>query len=563
MTSAKSISSSRWTSTHAAMPAIDSHTTGRNRLRTCLGTLGIRSTYNPHMSLFANLVAVSQRVGATAARLAKVRELAACLRAVEPSEIDTAVHYLSGEIPQGRFGIGYATLRKASEQGGVASTATLTIADVDRSLAEVAALRGSGSATKRGQALQALFARATRDEQEFLIRLLVGELRQGALEGVMVDAIASAAGVPVQQIRRAAMYAKNLGAVARAALTEGVESLAQFQLEPLSPIAPMLAQTAADVGEALAQFGGEIAFEWKMDGARIQLHKSGDAVRIYTRSSNEVTAAVPEIVATVQGLPAREMILDGEAIAFTPSGRPHPFQVTMRRFGRKLDVEKLRSELPMQAFFFDCLHFEGESLTGRPARERFAALDRAVPQSLIIPRLITSSAQKAQAFYDAVLAAGPEGLMAKSLDAPYEAGNRGASWLKIKRAHTLDLVVLAAEWGHGRRTGKLSNLHLGALDTATGEYVMLGKTFKGLTDATHEWQTKEFLARELRRDDGTVYVRPELVVEIAFSDLQASRRYPGGLALRLARVKRYRDDKSAEHADTMETVRRLFEAQGG
>jgi DNA ligase-1 len=515
------------------------------------------------MSLFANLVAVSQRVGATTARLAKVRELAACLRAVEPSEIDTAVHYLSGDMPQGRFGIGYATLRKASEQGGVAATATLTLSDVDRSLADVAALRGSGSATKRADALQALFARATSEEQEFLIRLLVGELRQGALAGVMVDAIAAAAAVPVEQIRRAAMYAKNLGAVARAALTEGAGSLAQFQLEPLSPIAPMLAQTAADVVEALAQLGGEVAFEWKMDGARIQLHKVGDSVRIYTRSSNDVTAAVPEIVETAQRLPAREMILDGEAIAFTAAGRPQPFQVTMRRFGRKLDVAKLRSELPMQAFFFDCLHFEGESLTGRPARERFAALERAVPPALIIPRLVTGAAAAAQKFYDDALAAGHEGLMAKSLDAPYEAGNRGASWLKIKRAHTLDLVVLAAEWGHGRRVGKLSNLHLGALDPATGEYVMLGKTFKGLTDAMLEWQTKELQAREIRHDGWTVYVRPELVVEVAFSDLQKSPRYPGGIALRLARVKRYRDDKRVADADTMETVRKIFAAQTG
>jgi DNA ligase-1 len=513
------------------------------------------------MSLFADLVAVSQRVGATTARLAKVRELAACLRAVEPSEIDTAVHYLSGEIPQGRFGIGYAALRKASERSGGAATATLAIADVDRSLTEVAALRGSGSAARRAEALQALFGRATPDEQEFLVRLLAGELRQGALEGVMVDAVAASAAIPVEQIRRAAMYARNLGAVARAALTDGAAALAQFQLEPLSPIAPMLAQVAPDVGEALTQLGGEVAFEWKMDGARIQLHKLGDSVRIYTRSSNEVTAAVPEIVETVQGLPAHEMILDGEAIAFTAAGRPHPFQVTMRRFGRKLDVAKLRAELPMQAFFFDCLHFEGETLTGRPARERFAALARAVPPELIIPRLITASAHAAQEFYDAAIAAGHEGLMAKSLDSPYEAGNRGASWLKIKRAHTLDLVVLAAEWGHGRRTGKLSNLHLGALDPATGEYVMLGKTFKGLTDALLEWQTRELQAREVRNDGWTVYVRPELVVEIAFSDLQASPRYPGGLALRLARVKRYRDDKRVEEADTMETVRKIFEAQ--
>jgi DNA ligase-1 len=513
------------------------------------------------MSLFADLVAVSQRVGATTARLAKVRELAACLRAVEPSEIDTAVHYLSGEIPQGRFGIGYATLRKASESSGGTATASLTIADVDRSLTDVAAVRGSGSAARRNEALQALFGRATPDEQEFLIRLLTGELRQGALEGVMVEAVAAAAAIPVEQIRRAAMYARNLGAVARAALTDGAAALAQFQLEPLSPIAPMLAQVAADAGEALAQLGGEVAFEWKMDGARIQLHKSGDSVRIYTRSSNEVTAAVPEIVETAQRLPAREMILDGEAIAFTAAGRPYPFQVTMRRFGRKLDVEKLRGELPMRAFFFDCLHFEGETLTAQPARERFAALARAVPAELIIPRLVTASAQAAQEFYDAAIAAGHEGLMAKSLDSPYEAGNRGASWLKIKHVHTLDLVVLAAEWGHGRRTGKLSNLHLGALDPATGEYVMLGKTFKGLTDALLEWQTRELQAREIRNDGWTVYVRPELVVEIAFSDLQASPRYPGGLALRLARVKRYRSDKRLEEADTMETVRKIFAAQ--
>jgi DNA ligase-1 len=323
----------------------------------------------------------------------------------------------------------------------------------------------------------------------------------------------------------------------------------------------MLAQTAADVADALEQLSGEVAFEWKMDGARVQVHKSGDQVRIYTRTLKEVTDAVPEIVEAVRALPAREIILDGEAIAFTAGGRPQPFQVTMRRFGRKLDVEKLRSTLPMHAFFFDCLHFEGESLTGRPARERFAALERAVPAALIIPRLITSSADAAQEFYEAALAAGHEGLMAKSLDAPYEAGNRGASWLKIKRVHTLDLVVLAAEWGHGRRTGKLSNLHLGALDPATGEYVMLGKTFKGLTDALLEWQTKELQAREIRNDGFTVYVRPEMVVEIAFSDLQASPRYPGGLALRLARVKRYRSDKRVDEADTMETVRKIFAAQ--
>ena len=285
-------------------------------------------------------------------------------------------------------------------------------------------------------------------------------------------------------------------------------------------------------------------------------------MRIYTRNLNEVGDAIPEVVELVAALPAQEMILDGETLAFDASNRPRPFQVTMRRFGRKLDVERMRAELPIRAFFFDCLRYGGESLADRPARDRFRALAEAVPESLRIPQLITASVAEAQAFYDSAIAAGHEGVMAKSLDSPYEAGNRGASWLKIKRVHTLDLVVLAAEWGHGRRTGKLSNLHLGALDPDTGEYVMLGKTFKGLTDAMLEWQTKEFLAREVSRDERAVYVRPELVVEIAFSDLQASTRYPGGLALRLARVKRYRDDKTAEEADTMASVRSIYEAQG-
>ena len=323
----------------------------------------------------------------------------------------------------------------------------------------------------------------------------------------------------------------------------------------------MLAQTAADAAEALRELGGEAAFEWKMDGARIQAHKAGGEVRIYTRGLNEVGAAIPEIVESVRALPADTLVLDGETIAFDAAGRPRPFQVTMRRFGRKLDVETLRAELPMNAFFFDCLRLGDRTVADRPLRERFEALVQAVPASFLMPRLVTSSASDAADFYEAAIAAGHEGVMAKSLDAVYEAGNRGSGWLKVKRAHTLDLVVIAAEWGHGRRTGKLSNLHLGALDPATGAYVMLGKTFKGLTDAMLEWQTRELLARETHRDDATVYVRPELVVEIAFSDLQASKRYPGGLALRLARVKRYRDDKSPTQADTLESVRKIFAAQ--
>jgi DNA ligase 1 len=514
------------------------------------------------MGLLLDLVNTSQRVGATSARLAKVRELAAFLRALPPEEVETAVHYLSGEIPQGRIGIGYSVLKSAVSDS-TAAAESLSIAELHDALTTLAAIRGSGSAARRAQALRDLFSRATPAEHDFMLRLLVGELRQGALAGVMVDAIAAAAEIPVAQVRRAAMYAKSLGAVARVALVEGAAALEIFQLELFAPIVPMLAQTAADVGEALLELPGEVEFEWKMDGARIQVHKVGDDVRLYTRGLNDVTAAVPEIVATVRGFPEHTLVLDGEAIACDAQGRPHPFQVTMRRFGRKLNVEALRGELPIQAFFFDCLRIGEHSIADRPARERFEALARAVPAELLIPRRITSAEPAAREFYEAALAAGHEGVMAKSLDAPYEAGSRGASWLKIKRAHTLDLVVLAAEWGHGRRTGKLSNLHLGALDTATGEYVMLGKTFKGLTDALLEWQTQEFLAREVARDQWTVYVRPELVVEIAFSDLQVSTRYPGGLALRLARVKRYRDDKSVADADSMDSVRRIYAAQAG
>jgi DNA ligase-1 len=513
------------------------------------------------VTLLANLVGVSGRVSATPARTAKVRELAAFLKALPPGEIETAVHYLSGDTPQGRIGIGYSTLQ-ASAPGTPAGAETLSIAEVDHALSALVQLRGAGSAARRATALRELFSRATSAEFKFLLRLLAGELRQGALAGVMLDAISAAAGAPAARVRRAAMYSKSLGAIARVALLEGAAALERFQLEPFSPVAPMLAQTAVNVGEAF-ELWGEAAFEWKMDGARIQVHKVADEVRVYTRGLNEVTDAVPEIVEQARSFSPHTLVLDGEAIVFDASERPRPFQVTMRRFGRKLNVAQLRAELPIRAFYFDCLRLDDRTIAGGTTRERFEALAQAVPAALRIPRLITSSEAAARTFYEAALAAGHEGVMAKSLNAAYEAGNRGSSWLKIKRAHSLDLVVLAAEWGHGRRTGKLSNLHLGALDPASGEYVMLGKTFKGLTDAMLEWQTKELLARETRRDQWTVYVRPELVVELAFSDLQSSSRYPAGLALRLARVKRYRDDKRAEDADTLDSVRRIFAAQAG
>jgi DNA ligase-1 len=512
------------------------------------------------MTLLATLVATSQRVASTAGRRAKVLELSAYLKTLPAEEIDMAVSYLSGEIPQGKIGITAASLRAASIRSTV-DEGQLSLSDVNRSLDVIATTRGTGSAALRAQVLQTLFSRAAPAEQQFLLRLLIGELRQGALAGLMIEAIAAAAGLPASRIRQAAMYSNGLGALARVALLEGEPALASFRLELFKPASPMLADTAADPAEALTALGGEAAFEWKMDGARIQAHKVGDEVRIYTRSLNEVTAAIPEIVDAVRAFAAPTLVLDGEAIAFDARERPHPFQTTMRRFGRKLNVDALRTELPIRAFFFDCLHAHGRSMVERPTRERFDALAEIVPASMRVPRLVTSSPSEAAAFYDAAISAGHEGLMAKSLDAPYEAGNRGSSWFKIKRAHTLDLVVLAAEWGHGRRVGKLSNLHLGALDPATGDYVMLGKTFKGLTDAVLDWQTQQLLARETHRDPGTVYVRPELVVEIAFSDLQASTRYPGGVALRLARVKRYRHDKRVDEADTLDSVRTVQKLQ--
>ena len=459
------------------------------------------------MTLFASLAETSERVCASAGRLAKIRELAALLSQVSAGEIGLAVHYLSGELPQGRIGVGPAAVTRAAATGP-APAPTLSVEAVDERLRTFAEIRGAGSAAQRAERLQELFALGT-----------------------------------------------------AAAMLGGAAALGRFQLELFVPVAPMLAQTAPDVSAALHDLGGEAAFEWKMDGARIQLHKAGDEVRIYTRGLRDVTAALPEIVELARMLSSGVLILDGEVIALDAAGRPHPFQITMRRVGRRLDVEAVREGLPLKAFFFDCLRLEAAGIADRPARERFAALAQAVPASAQMPRLVTSAADAAREYYEAALAAGHEGVMAKSLDAPYEAGNRGAGWLKIKRAHTLDLIVLAAEWGHGRRSGKLSNLHLGALDPASGRYVMLGKTFKGLTDAMLEWQTREFLERETHRDRVAVYLRPELVVEVAFSDLQASSRYPGGLALRLARVKRYRDDKSAAEADTMETVRRIYAAQ--
>jgi DNA ligase-1 len=505
----------------------------------------------------AALVEVSTRVAGTGSRLAKRDAIAACLRGAEPDEVEIAVAYLSGETRQGRIGIGYATLSKL--RGAAAASSGLSLREVDAALERVAATSGKGSAAERGAQLRALFERAAEAEQDFLVRLLVGELRQGALEGVMLDAIAAAAGVPVADVRRAAMFAGSLQEAARVAMSEGTSGLARFAVALHRPVQPMLAQPAEDIADAMARLG-TAAIEWKVDGARVQVHKAGDEIAVYTRNLNDVTGSVPEIVEALRAVPARELILDGEAVALAEGGAPLPFQVTMKRFGRRLDVDAMRRELPLSAYFFDCLYLDGEALLDRPAKDRFDALVQALPSQLLVPRIITADLAAAEDFYASALARGHEGVMAKALDAPYEAGSRGASWLKVKKVHTLDLVVLAAEWGNGRRQGWLSNLHLGARDPAGG-WVMLGKTFKGMTDALLEWQTRELLAREVSRERHVVHVRPELVVEIAFNDLQASPQYPGGLALRFARVKGYRPDKRAEEADTIETVRALYGAQ--
>lgn len=505
--------------------------------------------------LLSALVRVSQEVAKTPKRLAKIAAMADCLARAEPEYWPLVAQYFAGELRQRKLGVGYAQLATMHDVAPE-SEPTLTIAQVDEAFEAIANVKGLGAQARRSELMRNLFARATADEQHFLARLIMGELRQGALESLLVDAIAKAAGVPVEAVRRAQMLAADLPTITRVAFAEGAPGLARFDLTLFRPVQPMLAETAEDVREALGQLG-RAAFEVKLDGARVQVHRRGDEVRVYTRSLNEVTGAVPELVALTRSLPCNEAVFDGEVIALRPDGRPYPFQETMRRFGRKLDVAALEKNLPLSTFYFDCLYLDGQSLLDEPYETRVVALSEVVPEHARVLRRVTDSADEADAWFRDVLARGHEGLMAKDLRAPYVAGKRGASWLKLKHAHTLDLVVLAAEWGSGRRKGWLSNLHLGARDPKTGGFVMLGKTFKGLTDELLRFQTQELLARETHRDAYTVYVRPELVVEIALNDVQTSPHYPAGLALRFARVKRYRLDKTPAEADTIETVRTI------
>ncbi len=509
----------------------------------------------------ADLVATSRAVAESSGRLQKIAHLATLLQHTPPADIHTAVAFLSGSPRQGRIGVGGAVIHGAQDVAS-AERSTLTLAEVDATFDRIASAGGAGSAGTRARLLRDLMRRATPHEQDFLSRLLYGELRQGALEGILLEAVARASGISAARVRRAAMLAGDLTSVARAALTEGERALDALAVQPFRPVRPMLAESAAEVGDALRALG-EASLEYKLDGARIQVHKAGAEVRVFSRALRDVTPAVPEVVEAARALRAHEAVLDGEAIALRPDGKPHPFQLTMRRFGRKLDVDVMRQSLPVAPFFFDCLYLDGAPLIDEPLGRRVEALAAVSPAAALVPRIVTANADEAAAFARRALEAGHEGVMAKAIEGVYAAGRRGQAWLKVKQARTLDLVVLAVEWGSGRRRGTLSNLHLGARDTERGGFVMLGKTFKGLTDAMLAWQTRKLLELEIARDELTVHVRPELVAEIAFNDLQESPQYPGRLALRFARVKRYRDDKAAGEADTFDTVRSIYHEMTG
>ncbi|MDJ0758237.1 MAG: ATP-dependent DNA ligase [Woeseiaceae bacterium] len=504
-----------------------------------------------------DLVNVSSAVSATRSRLKKRALLGDCLRAADTNEVRLVVNYLAGVMPQGRIGLGPAMVSAALKNAETGDNA-LALTEIDRRLADIAAMKGAGSKQAKTDAFGQLLSQVTSEEQRFLAGLVLGEVRQGALEGVLIEGIAEASELPADAIRRAVMLAADPAPVAEAALVDGLPGLQAFRLQVLNPVRPMLAQPSDTLAEAMDGLG-EAALQYKLDGARIQVHRAGADVRIFTRQLHDVTARLPEITEAALEMPAREFILDGEAIAFGKDERPLPFQVTMRRFGRSSNVEEMRDKLPLSGLHFDCLYLDGDELIDRSFDERSAALAGIADAQALVPQLTTANVTEASRFLAAALEQGHEGIMAKSPGSLYAAGNRGSDWLKIKQAHTLDLVILAAEWGSGRRKGWLSNLHLGARNPDDGSFVMLGKTFKGLTDKMLAEQTKALLDRELGRDGNVVHVRPELVVEIAVNDIQESRQYPAGMALRFARVKRYRSDKRASEADTIDTVRQLFD----
>jgi DNA ligase 1 len=509
--------------------------------------------------LLQSLVATSAEISATRSRTAKTKALAAALRTAEPDEVETVVAYLSGELRQRRIGVGWRSLQRLPPPAG---QATLTVAQAHAAFEAMSELSGAGSQAARAGLLDELFGRATAEEQRYLALLVMGELRQGALDGVMLTAVAQAAGVPDHAVRRAVMLCGTTGPVAAAALTDGAAGLDRFRLQVGRPLRPMLASTASDVRAAMATAtrtaeGEPVALEWKVDGIRVQVHRQHDEVAVFTRSLDDITARVPEIVEAVLGLPATALVLDGEAVALDESGRARPFQQTGSRTASSANVADLRARVPLTTYFFDLLHLDGADLLDLPAAHRHERMAAVLPEAQRMPRLVTADAAEAGGFFAGAVAAGHEGVVVKRLGDPYEAGRRGSGWVKVKPRHTLDLVVLAAEWGHGRRQGWLSNLHLGARDDQAGGFVMLGKTFKGLTDTMLTWQTERLLDLETGRDRAVVRVRPELVVEVAFDGVQTSPRYPAGMALRFARVLRHRTDKAAAEADTVSTVRAI------
>ncbi len=499
--------------------------------------------------LLAQIVDVSDRVRSTRSRSKKIETLAELLRGLSDTDAPIAVSYLSGSPLQDRLGAGYATVYGIEVDA--ASAAELTLSEVDATLSLLARTAGPGSKQAKADLLSSLFGRATEPEQEFLRGLILRNLRQGALEGVMADAVAQAAGADADIVRRAAMLSGSLTTVATDALVNGPKALDAYRLAVLTPLQPMLAKTAESPAAAIASLG-TAEVEWKLDGLRIQVHRDGDAVQVFTRNLNEITQRVPEIVAKALSLPLDSVILDGEALIVGGDGSPESFQDSMSRFGTDDGSRELTP------FYFDILHLNGTDLIDRSTLERRAALETVVPAGQIVTAIVTADADEAAAFYDEAVGAFQEGVVVKQVDARYEAGRRGGAWLKVKPAHTLDLVILAAEWGSGRRKGWLSNLHLGARDPEGG-YVMLGKTFKGLTDEMLVWQTERFLEIEDHRDGHVVYLEPQIVYEIAFDGVQRSPRYPGGVALRFARVKRYREDKDPDDADTIDTVRAILE----
>lgn len=500
------------------------------------------------------VVATSKRISATRSRRAKVAGLAETLAAAEPGEIEIVVGFLSGEPRQGRVGIGAASLWAV--KAPPAAEPDLDVTEVDQAIGRIPGITGRGSVARRRRLLEELLGRATADEQEFLRRLLIGELRQGALEGLMMDSVAAASRIPAALVRRAAMLGGDLGSVALAALTEGESALLGMSIRPLRPVRPMLATTSGSVRDALVA-QGTASVEWKLDGGRIQVHRSGDRVAVFTRRLNEVSSRMPLVREAVMRMAVSSIVLDGEALTHDAQGRPRRFEQTMSRFGS----HEAADEEPLVPFFFDILHLDGRDLIDLPLLERITLLRRVVPGEYLVPRVVTDRVPEAEELFAEARRNRQEGVMVKAIDSTYEAGRRGSAWLKVKPAHHLDLVVLAAEWGHGRRTGWLSNLHLGARDAEHGGFVMVGKTFKGLTDDMLAWQTERFRQLETGRDRHIVFVRPETVVEIAFDGVLPSPVYRGGVALRFARVKRYRTDKGPGEADTIEQIYRIFEGR--